>query len=153
MLQFSVMRMTVLLNPRMARHGIQRILHLQCLLNTLLKNGVAHDVESMLTNFDFIADPTAIDNSSNDGKLYVYGTTEAFSYQNGKMVANKYANHSITILSTSDMVNWTDEGFLDTQNLTNEPSDSDNKVGTKFTSGNTWAPSGLKIDGDGEWPG
>ena len=114
------------------------------------KDGVAHDVESMLTNFDFIADPTAIDNSSNDGKLYVYGTTEAFSYQNGKMVANKYANHSITILSTSDMVNWTDEGFLDTQNLTNEPSDSDNKVGTKFTSGNTWAPSGLKIDGDGD---
>lgn len=113
-------------------------------------DGVAHDVDSMLTNFNFIADPTAIDNSDVDGKLYVYGTTEGFSYENGKMVGNKYANHSLTILSTSDMVNWTDEGFMDSQNLTNEPSYSDSKVKGGFTSGNSWAPSGLKIDGDGD---
>lgn len=113
-------------------------------------DGVAHEVDSMLTNFDFIADPTAIDNSDVDGKLYVYGTTEGFSYENGKMVGNKYANHSLTILSTSDMVNWTDEGFMDSRNLTNEPSNSDNKVVGGFTSGNSWAPSGLKIDGDGD---
>ena len=114
------------------------------------KDGVAHDVESMLTNFDFIADPAAIDNSEVDGKLYVYGTTEAFSYENGKRVGNKYANHSLTILSTTDMVNWTDEGFMDTQNLTNLPSDEEGKVKAGFTGGNTWAPSGLKIDGDGD---
>lgn len=112
-------------------------------------DGKVHDIESMLTNFDFIADPTAIDNSDVDGKLYVYGTTEGFSYENGKMVGNKYANHSLTILSTSDMVNWTDEGFMDSRNLTNEREDSDNKVqNSKFTTGNSWAPSGLKIDGD-----
>ena len=35
-------------------------------------DGKVHNVESMLTNFDFIADPTAIDNSDVDGKLYVY---------------------------------------------------------------------------------
>ena len=43
------------------------------------EDGVVHDVESMLTNFDFIADPTAIDNSDVDGTLYVYGTTAGFS--------------------------------------------------------------------------
>jgi arabinoxylan arabinofuranohydrolase len=114
------------------------------------KDGEVHPVESMLTNFNFIADPTAIDNSDVDGKLYVYGTTEGFSYENGKMANNGYRNHSLTILSTSDMVNWTDEGFMDSQNLTNEPSYSDNKVKGGFTSGQSWAPSGLKYDGDND---
>ncbi|MDE6635421.1 MAG: carbohydrate-binding protein, partial [Lachnospiraceae bacterium] len=115
-------------------------------------DGEAHDVESMLTNFDFIADPTAIDNSDVDGKLYVYGTTEGFSYdKDGKMVVNGYDNHSLTILSTEDMVNWTDEGFMDSANLTNEPSDSDEIVQSGYTrGGKIWAPSGLKIDGDGD---
>ena len=35
-------------------------------------DGTVHDIDSMLTNFDFIADPTALDNSDFDGKLYVY---------------------------------------------------------------------------------
>ena len=127
-------------------------------------DGNAHDVESMLTNFDFIADPTAIDNSDVDGKLYVYGTTDGFSYapndgyttddgttyNKGDMLPNAYSNHSLTILSTTDMVNWTDEGFMDTRNLTNLPSDSGNKIKSGYTGGNTWAPSGLKIDGDGD---
>ena len=114
------------------------------------EDGVSHDIESMLTNFNFIADPAAIDNSDVDGKLYVYGTTEGFTYKEGKMADNEYANHSLTILSTTDMVNWTDEGFMDSRNLTNEPSDSGNKVMGGFTSGCSWAPSGLKIDGDGD---
>lgn len=115
------------------------------------KDGVAHDVDSMLTNYSFVADPTAIDNSANDGKLYVYGTTEGFDYEKGKLAKNGYNNHSLTILSTKDMVNWTDEGTLDNQNLTNQVSTADakdkvkNKWGTK-----AWAPSGLKIDGDGD---
>lgn len=114
-------------------------------------DGVAHDVDSMLTNFNFIADPTAIDNSENDGKLYVYGTTEGFTYTKGKLAKNGYDNHSLTILSTKDMVNWTDEGTLDNKNLTNQVSTAaakdkiKNKWGTK-----AWAPSGLKIDGDGD---
>lgn len=113
------------------------------------KDGVAHEVDSMLTNFNFIADPTAIDNSEVDGKLYVYGTTEGFSYENGVIRQNGYDNHSLTILSTSDMVNWTDEGFMDTQNLTNEVSDSENKVKAGWAY-KAWAPSGLAYDGDGD---
>ncbi|MCI8307020.1 MAG: carbohydrate-binding protein [Lachnospiraceae bacterium] len=113
------------------------------------EDGMAHDVESMLTNFNFIADPTAIDNSEVDGKLYVYGTTEGFSYINDVIDQNRYDNHSLTILSTSDMVNWTDEGFMDTQNLTNEVSDSDNKVKANWAV-KAWAPSGLAYDGDGD---
>jgi len=130
-------------------------------------DGKVNVVDNMLTGFDFIADPTAIDNTEVDGKLYVYGTTEGFSH--GRMtrekpevtanpgellVGNDYQNHSLTILSTSDMVNWTDEGFMDSMNLTNLPSDEEDsfeKCG--WTSGPSWAPSGLKcdIDGDGNY--
>lgn len=115
------------------------------------EDGVAHEVKSMLTNFDFLADPTAIDNSDVDGKLYVYATTEGFSYKDGKLSGNGYDNHSLTILSTEDMVNWTDEGYVDGTNLTNEPSGSDDIVTSGYTrGGKMWAPSGLKIDGDGD---
>lgn len=115
------------------------------------EDGEVHDVESMLTNFDFIADPTAIDNSDVDGKLYVYGTTEGFSYTDGQLSQNEYANHSITILSTTDMVNWTDEGFMDNLNLNNDISNAKNK--TKASGrwmDHAWAPSGLKIDADND---
>lgn len=114
-------------------------------------DGVAHNVGSMLTNFDFIADPTCIDNSKNDGKLYVYGTTEGIDYEAGTLAKNGYNNHSLTILSTKDMVNWTDEGTLDNENLTNEISTIPSKEKTKCKWGTkAWAPSGLKIDGDGD---
>lgn len=55
-------------------------------------DGTVHDIDSMLTNFDFIADPTALDNSDVDGKLYVYGTNEGFDYADGKLAANSYSN-------------------------------------------------------------
>lgn len=114
-------------------------------------DGKAHNVDSMLTNFDFIADPTCIDNSKNDGKLYVYGTTEGIEYQGGTLAQNKYNNHSLTILSTKDMVNWTDEGTLDNLNLKNDLSSVAPKDKTKCKWGTkAWAPSGLKIDGDGD---
>lgn len=114
-------------------------------------DGKAHNVDSMLTNFDFIADPTCIDNSKNDGKLYVYGTTEGIDYEAGALAKNGYNNHSLTILSTKDMVNWTDEGTLDNENLTNEISTKSSKEKTKCKWGTkAWAPSGLKIDGDGD---
>ncbi len=113
--------------------------------------GVAHNVDSMLTNFDFIADPTCIDNSDNDGKLYVYGTTEGIDYEAGVLAKNGYNNHSLTILSTKDMVNWTDEGTLDNLNLKNDLSSVAPKDKTKCGWGTkAWAPSGLKIDGDGD---
>ncbi len=114
-------------------------------------DGEAHPVESMLSNWNFIADPTAIDNSDVDGKLYVYGTTEGIDYNGagGTMSGNGYNNHSLTIMSTTDMVNWTDEGRLDSQNLTNEVSTEPNKSKVRWGS-KAWAPSGLKHDGDGD---
>ena len=68
-------------------------------------DGKVHNVESMLTNFNFIADPASIDNSDVDGKLYVYATTEAIEYKasGDNMSDNAYNNHSLTILSTEDM--------------------------------------------------
>lgn len=114
-------------------------------------DGVVHEVGSMLTNFNFWADPAAIDNSENDGKLYVYGTTEGIDYSKGKLAKNGYNNHSLTICSTEDMVNWTDEGTLDNLNLTNKPSSVPTKEKVKCKWGSkAWAPSGLKIDGDGD---
>ena len=65
------------------------------------------------------------------------------------MAHNGYKNHSLTIMSTSDMVNWTDEGFMDNQNLTNLKEDEDGKVKCGWAQ-KAWAPSGLKIDGDGD---
>ncbi len=99
----------------------------------------------MLTNYDFIADPTALDNSDNDGKLYVYGTNEGFDYADGKLAANSYSNNSLSILSTSDMVNWTDEGTMDNTNLNNLPSTASAKKKEKngWTT-KAWAPSALK---------
>ncbi len=111
--------------------------------------GKVHPITSMLTNWNLCADPTAIDNSDVDGKLYVYGTTEGVDYTNGEMAHNGYNNHSLTIMSTSDMVNWTDEGFMDNQNLTNLKEDEDGKVKCGWAQ-KAWAPSGLKIDGDGD---
>lgn len=121
------------------------------------EDGKVHEITSMLTNWNFAADPTAIDNSDVDGRLYVYGTTDDPVYRdNGTMNANHYKNHSLTIMSTKDMVNWTDEGFMDNLNLTNEPESSTNKKVCDWIkpSGSdqphAWAPSGLKYDGDGD---
>lgn len=121
------------------------------------EDGKVHEITSMLTNWNFAADPTAIDNSDVDGRLYVYGTTDDPVYRNnGTMNDNHYKNHSLTIMSTKDMVNWTDEGFMDNLNLTNEPESSTNKKVCDWIkpSGSdqphAWAPSGLKYDGDGD---
>ena len=115
------------------------------------EDGKVHEITSMLTNWNFCADPTAIDNSDVDGKLYVYGTTDEPEYKvNGSMGENHYNNHSLTIMSTKDMVNWTDEGFMDNLNLTNEPEDSTDKKTSGWAKPHAWAPSGLKYDGDGD---
>lgn len=113
-------------------------------------DGTVHPITSMLTNWNLCADPTSIDNSDVDGRLYVYGTTEGVSYADGQMQQNAYKNHSLTIMSTKDMVNWTDEGFMDNLNLTNQPADSPEKETCRWAGQQAWAPSGLKVDGDGD---
>ena len=134
------------------------------------KDGKVNEITSMLTNWNFCADPTAIDNSDVDGKLYVYGTTEGIDYKNGELAQNGYNNHSLTIMSTKDMVNWTDEGFMDNRNLQNLTEDELNayeegiqdlstskkeeaRVEDGIVTGwgvKAWAPSGLKMDVDGD---
>lgn len=113
-------------------------------------DGTVHPITSMLTNWNLCADPTSIDNSDVDGRLYVYGTTEGVSYADGQMQQNAYKNHSLTIMSTKDMVNWTDEGFMDNLNLTNQPAGSSEKKTCGWAGEQAWAPSGLKVDGDGD---
>lgn len=134
-------------------------------------DGEAHPITSMLTNWNFCADPTAIDNSDIDGKLYVYGTTEGIDYSSsGTMQQNGYNNHSLTIMSTKDMVNWTDEGFMDNRNLLNQTAEELDAFEEEIKDLNkndqetqravegivngwgpkAWAPSGLKIDVDGD---
>lgn len=114
------------------------------------EDGVAHNVNSALTNWNLCADPGAIDNSDIDGKLYVYGTTEEVEYDViGVIKQNLNNNHSLTIMSTKDMVNWTDEGTIDNRNLANDPSYIEAKTNCGWGS-KAWGPSGLKIDGDGD---
>ena len=117
-------------------------------LQYAVTGGMVHEVNSTLTNWNFCADPGAIDNSDVDGKLYVYGMTESIEYDNkGVLKLNGYNNHSLTIMSTKDMVNWTDEGTIDNLNLANDLSYVEDKTKCGWAS-KAWAPSGLKIDGD-----
>ena len=48
-----------------------------------------------------------------DGRLYLYTTADEFEYQsNGRMQENTYASGYINVISTADMVNWTDHGQI-----------------------------------------
>jgi len=60
----------------------------------------------------YIADPTAIEH---EGRLYVYGTNDHQQWDScGVEGKNDYGKiHSLRILSTDDMVNWTHHGYID----------------------------------------
>ena len=46
-------------------------------------------------------------------RLYLYTTADEFEYRNdGKMQENTYASGYINVISTADMVNWTDHGQI-----------------------------------------
>ncbi len=73
-------------------------------------------VDSLLVGWRFIADPTTIEY---DGRLYVYGTTDEIEFDaKANVVENKYNNHSLSCISTTDMVNWKDEGEIDVHQIT-----------------------------------
>lgn len=65
-----------------------------------------------LLDFTFVADPTAVEYN---GRLYVYGTNDYQQLENvGKNGKNTYEHiHSLVMLSTDDMVNWTYHGIID----------------------------------------
>lgn len=69
-----------------------------------------------LLDFQYMADPTAV---VHDGRIYVYGTNDHQQYdvvgRNGK---NTYQHiHSLTMVSSDDMVNWTYHGVINVKAL------------------------------------
>lgn len=69
-----------------------------------------------LLDFIFVADPTAIEYN---GRLYVYGTNDTQQLDSvGKEGKNGYQYiHSLVMMSTDDMVNWTYHGLIDVKSL------------------------------------
>ena len=69
-----------------------------------------------LSDFTFVADPTAIEYN---GRLYVYGTNDNQQLEQvGKEGRNTYERiHSLVMLSTDDMVNWTFHGTIDVASI------------------------------------
>lgn len=69
-----------------------------------------------LLDFNFNADPTAVEH---EGRLYVYATND---HQQLDIVGpegnNGYQHiHSLVMMSTDDMVNWTFHGYIDVKSL------------------------------------
>ena len=74
----------------------------------------------------FMADPTAVEY---DGRLYIYGTHDIIEFDNkGMPVDNAYNTHEIHVISSADLVNWTDHGTIDV------------KAAAPWAK-NSWAPS------------
>ena len=121
---------------------------------TYTKDGKEIEVTGAIDTQSFCADPTCMEV---DGKIYVYGTTDQRSYQktsstttnnreDGPVVANKYQTKKLSIFSSSDLVNWTDEGFIDMEKVF-----SDSGVAASSAwAWNSWAPTALKYDCDGD---
>lgn len=82
----------------------------------------------------FCADPTAVEY---EGRLYVYGTNDHQQYENAEK--NTYEKiKSLVCFSTSDMVNWTYHGIINTE-----------KIAPWIQ--NSWAPSiTSRIEEDGK---
>lgn len=78
----------------------------------------------------FGADPYAL---VYDGRVYIYMTGDEFMYDNeGKIIENNYSNiWTIRVISSDDLVNWTDHG---------EVYAASSKGAAKW-GGNSWAPA------------
>lgn len=90
-----------------------------------------------LLDFIFTADPTAVEY---DGRIYVYATNDHQQYEKaGKDGKNTYEQiHTLVMMSSDDMVNWTYHGLIDTAKLAP-------------WSQNSWAPSiTSRLEADGK---
>lgn len=127
---------------------------------TYLKDGEEIEVTGAIDTQSFCADPTCMEV---DGKIYVYGTTDQRSYvketdkdgnpikttnnkEDGPVIANKYQTKKLSIFSSTDLVNWTDEGCIDMEKVCNK----DGKPASSSWAWNSWAPTALKYDCDGD---
>lgn len=127
---------------------------------TYYKDGKEIEVTGAIDTMVFCADPTAMEV---DGKLYMYATMDQRSYTNkfnehgfamemsndpanGMVIANKYQTRKLCIYSTTDLVNWTDEGVIDMDKVY-----SDSGVpASKAWAWNSWAPTAIKLDSNGD---
>jgi len=83
-------------------------------------------INNPLVTYKYLADPTCVEYN---GRLYVYGTTEKVTYDSkGNVVENKFEVSTISVISSADLVNWTDEGEIDVKGITG-------------WANNSWAPS------------
>ncbi|MBA4496526.1 family 43 glycosylhydrolase [Paenactinomyces guangxiensis] len=64
-----------------------------------------------LISHKYGADPYAI---VHEGRVYIYMTSDAYEYdQDGNIIDNTYSQiKSITVISSADMINWTDHGEI-----------------------------------------
>ena len=64
-----------------------------------------------LIDYDYGADPFAL---VYDGRVYLYMTADKLQYDtNGKVIDNDYSYiNKLHVISSDDMVNWTDHGFI-----------------------------------------
>lgn len=127
---------------------------------TYVKDGKEIEVKGAIDTMVFCADPTCMEV---DGKIYMYATLDQRSYtssfdnngnavnssndpDNGMVIANKYQTKKLAIYSTSDLVNWTDEGVIDMEKVY-----SDSGVAASAAwAWNSWAPTAMKYDCDGD---
>lgn len=100
------------------------------------RNSVSKEaVNSLLVTQRFIADPTTIEYN---GRLYVYGTTDEIEFdKDANAIENAYNTHTLSCVSTDDLVNWKDEGKIDVTKLTTYAQKS-------------WAPSIVSKEIDGK---
>lgn len=81
------------------------------------------------------ADPYAI---VYDGRVYIYMSSDAYEYSNGKIVDNSFSNlNKIHVISSADLVNWTDHGAIPVAGANGL---NGGKGIAKWASG-SWAPS------------
>ncbi|HIW31411.1 MAG TPA: family 43 glycosylhydrolase [Candidatus Paenibacillus intestinavium] len=91
-----------------------------------------------LVSHKFGADPYAL---VYEDRVYLYATNDVFQYdESGNVKDNTYANiNKLSVISSDDLVNWTDHGFIDVAGL-----NSAAKWATQ-----SWAPAAVHkvIDG------
>lgn len=96
-----------------------------------------NDANPLMTQ-RFGADPYAM---VYDGRVYFYMTADAFEYKGGEIAENSYGKITgINVISTSDMVNFTDHGAIRVAG----------KEGAADWAHNSWAPAAAWKEIDGQ---
>lgn len=126
---------------------------------TYEKDGREIEVTGAINTMVFCADPTALEV---DGRVYMYATMDQRSYTNefneqgmamnmsndpanGMVIANRYQTRKLCIYSSTDLVNWTDEGVIDMNKVF-----SDKGVPASVWAWNSWAPTAVALDSNGD---